>query len=138
MTIEIRYFSKTGNTAAVAKLIGDQLGITAKPISEPLPAHVDLLLYGGGGVYMTRPNKDALNYVKSLDPKQVGKVSLFGTAGSQMSGEHKLAELLEQQGIPREEPSLFLHGMMPNKPDFNDKQQQQIHDYAAGFTTAVH
>lgn len=137
MTIEIRYFSKTGNTAAVATKLADLLGLTAQPIDTPLPEHVDLLLYGGGGVYMTRPNKDAVNYLSQLDPAQVSEVALFGTAGSEMSGEKKLTKALADAGIKQADASLFLHGIMPSKHNFSDKQWTAMTEFAQHFQAAA-
>ncbi len=52
--IEVRYFSKTGNTAKLAEAIAKTLGIKAKTVDTPLEGDVDILFLGssvyGAGV----------------------------------------------------------------------------------------
>lgn len=43
MKIEIRYYSKGGNTKKIAEAIGEKLGIIARPISEPIKEDIDVL-----------------------------------------------------------------------------------------------
>lgn len=51
MNIEVRYYSKSGNTKKIANAIAKQVGISAKSIHEPIQGEVDV----GKGIAGVRP-----------------------------------------------------------------------------------
>lgn len=136
MNVEIRYFSRTGNVAKMADIIGQALKIPAKSIETPLSDTTDLLLFGAS-IYVARPSHEAQQFVKQLDPGKVKQIGFFGTAGGPLTVEHKLAELSDKQGIAKIAPELFLHGLMPNTHQFNDKQVAAIKAYAAEISALL-
>lgn len=90
MTIEVRYYSKSGNTRKIAEAIADAAVVTAKDISVPLPEHVDLLFLGGA-IYAGNASKDLQDYVRTLKSSNVSKIVLFSTS---MSPEKTLYSVL--------------------------------------------
>jgi glyoxylase-like metal-dependent hydrolase (beta-lactamase superfamily II) len=48
MNIEVRYYSKSGNTKKIVDAIAKQAGVSAKSIREPVQGHVDILFLGTG------------------------------------------------------------------------------------------
>jgi flavodoxin len=48
MNIEVRYYSKSGNTKKIANAIAKQAGVSAKSIHEPIQGKVDILFLGTG------------------------------------------------------------------------------------------
>ena len=46
MTFAVRYYTKTGNTKRLAEAIAKELGVAARPISEPVTEPVDALFLG--------------------------------------------------------------------------------------------
>ena len=46
MTYAVRYYTKTGNTKKLADALAGELGVEARPISDPVTEPVDLLFLG--------------------------------------------------------------------------------------------
>ena len=46
LNIEVRYYSKTGNTKKLADGIAKTLGVKAKSLEEPINGEVDVLFLG--------------------------------------------------------------------------------------------
>ena len=46
MTYAVRYYTKTGNTKKLADALAGELGVEARPISDPIVERVDLLFLG--------------------------------------------------------------------------------------------
>lgn len=46
MKIEIRYFTKTGNTKKLAEAISEEIGVEAKTVNEPILGETDILFLG--------------------------------------------------------------------------------------------
>lgn len=98
MEIAVRYYSRTGNTKRIADTIANELGITAKPIPEPLPKNVDLLFIGGA-IYMAGIDGKLKDYIKTLTPDNVKKAVIFSTAAIKKSAYNSIKKCLETQGI---------------------------------------
>lgn len=125
MTIAVRYFSKTGNTAKVADLIAQQLNVTAQSIDTPLPGPVDDLFLGGA-IHMAGMDRELKHFVAQLDPAQVGQVIMFGTSGGVMSIAHGLTSALTARHIKIGKDQLFLHGLMPSKKALSEEERAKI------------
>ena len=70
--VEIRYFSKSGNTKAIAQSIAAAVGAEAHDISTPLSGKADILFLGGA-VYAFRIAGKLKKFIKTLSPEAVGK-----------------------------------------------------------------
>lgn len=68
MKIEIRYFSKSGNTKKLAEAIGEELGIKAMPISERIKEDIDVLFLCNS-VYAASVASPVKNFLKTCDRK---------------------------------------------------------------------
>lgn len=128
----IRYFSRTGNTKKMAEMIGEQLDLTAKPLSEPLKYPLDTL-YLGGAIHMASLDKELKEFAASLDAQQIGQVVMFGTSGGIMSIKKGLKKALTENKVKVSGKGLFLHGFAPGKANFSEKQQGEIKDFTASL-----
>ena len=80
MKIEVRYFSKGGNTMKLAQAIAEAVGAEAKTTSEDLSEKCDLLFLGAS-VYAGRPDKEVLSFIQR-NAKDIGALCVFGSSAS--------------------------------------------------------
>lgn len=128
MNIEIRYLSKSGNTKKVADAIAAELGITAKPITQNIPANTDLLFLGGA-VYAAGIDKQLKQFIQSLSGN-TKEVAVFSTAAILPSAYPQMKRLLEAEGIKVAKDEFHcrgefmkLHGSRPNADDLTKAKQ---------------
>ena len=100
MTYAVRYYTKTGNTKKLADAVAAALGVTAKPISEPVTEKVDLLFLGNS-YYAFTIDPEVRKFVASLDKEKVGKIVNFGSAAMLNSTYKKVKAEADKVGIPR-------------------------------------
>ena len=81
MNKAVRYFSKMGNTKAIAEAIAEGVAVPAVPITdEPeLKQRVDILFLGGAP-YANIMAPELREYAERLDKNMVGRVILFTTS----------------------------------------------------------
>ncbi|MDR0818885.1 MAG: flavodoxin [Oscillospiraceae bacterium] len=96
MNIEVRYLSKSGNTAKVAEAIATALNVTAKPISEQVAPDTDILFLGGA-VYAFEIDDELKAFIRNLDG--VKAVAVFSTTAVVKSAYSHIKPLLEKKGI---------------------------------------
>ncbi len=77
MNIDVRYYSKSGNTKKIADAIAKQAGVSAKLIHEPIQGEVDMLFLGIGlYAFDIDPElKEYNNYSHSSDSFEYSKVA---------------------------------------------------------------
>ena len=97
MKIEVRYFSKGGNTAKLAKAVADAVGADARTTAEDLNEKCDLLFLGAS-VYGGRPDKEVLSFIQR-NAKEIGAVCVFGSSASGRSTFGAIQAAAEDAGI---------------------------------------
>jgi flavodoxin len=134
MSIEVRYFSRSGHTKKVAEAIAQAAGVVAKDCSVPLRGQVDLLFLGGA-VYWGGADKQLKAYVEQLDPKAVKRVVVFGTSSIVEESTRELERMVLAKGIPVSEQHFHCWGAFAalhrGHPDSADLRE------AATFAKAV-
>jgi len=98
MKTEVRYQSKSGNTAKVAQAIADGAGVTAQSVSAPLSGGADLLFLGGA-VYAGTISRELKKFIRALEPGQVKAIALFSTAAGEKNISAKVEKLLQGKNI---------------------------------------
>lgn len=98
MIIEVRYFTRSGNTKKLADAIGSAVKVNAQPISKPLNSRTDLLFLGGS-VYAGGIDKTLRAFIDRLSPAMVKKVAVFSTAAIVESAYGQMKKQLEAKGI---------------------------------------
>ena len=123
MTYAVRYYTKTGNTKKLAEAVAAALGVTARPISEPVTEKVDLLFLGNS-YYAFTIDPEVRKFVASLDKEKVGKIVNFGSAAMLNSTYKKVKAEADKVGIPMDENEFHckgeFKGLHKGKPDEND------------------
>lgn len=98
MNIEVRYFTKTGNTKKLAEAIANVAGVTAQTTSVPVDCDTDVLFLGSS-VYAAGVDEEVTKFINSLDRNKVYNVVNFSTAALLPSTYKQVKELVEKQGI---------------------------------------
>ena len=79
MKTAVRYYSRSGNTQALAEAIARKAGVKAVSVDEkdaPIQETADLLFIGGG-LYAYGLDKHLKEYIRTLDPEKVKKELLW-------------------------------------------------------------
>ena len=129
MNIAVRYYSKSGNTKAVAEAIAGAVGVKAiavdtaqSDIKEPVD-----LLFIGGALYAYGLDKHLKEYLKTLKKENVKKAVVFSTSWLSKHSVDLIKNGLNEVGIPVEEEFFYVK----NKP--SDEQKKQAADFARKF-----
>lgn len=129
MNIAVRYYSKSGNTKAVAEAIAEAVVVkavsvdtTEADIKEPVD-----LLFIGGALYAYGLDKHLKEYLKTLKKENVKKAVVFSTSWLSKHSVDLIKSGLKEAGIPVEEEFFYVK----NKP--NDEQKKQAADFARKF-----
>lgn len=131
MNVEVRYFSRGGNTKRLADAIAGAAGTKAETVDVPLGQKADLLFLGGS-VYGGGIDDRLAAFIDTLTPETVGRVAVFSTAAIKTSAYPQIKKLLDAKGIPADKKEFhcrgqftLLHRGHPNQKDL---------DKAAEFT----
>ncbi len=123
MTCAVRYYTKTGNTKRLAEAVAGELGVEARPISDPITEPVDLLFLGNS-YYAFSIDPEVRSFVASLDKNKVGRIVNFGSAAMLNSTLKKIKAEADKVGIPVDSKEFHckgefkgLHKGRPNEAD---------------------
>ncbi|MBO4799839.1 MAG: flavodoxin [Lachnospiraceae bacterium] len=123
MTYAVRYYTKTGNTKKLADALAGELGVEARPISDPVTEPVDLLFLGNS-YYAFNIDPEVRDFVASLDKDKVGEIVNFGSAAMMNSTIKKVKAEADKVGIPVDSKEFHckgefkgLHKGRPNEAD---------------------
>ncbi len=123
MTYAVRYYTKTGNTKKLADAVAGELGVEAKPISDPITEPVDILFLGNS-YYAFNIDPEVRAFIASLDKEKVGKIVNFGSAAMMNSTIKKVRAEADKVGIPVDSKEFHckgefkgLHKGRPNEAD---------------------
>lgn len=97
MRIEVRYFSKGGNTSKLAQAIAEAVGAVAMTTADGLSEKCDLLFLGAS-VYAGRPDKEVLSFIQR-NAKEIGCIAVFGSSASGRSTFSSIQAAAEDAGV---------------------------------------
>ena len=129
MNIAVRYYSKSGNTRAVAEAVAEAVGVKAVSVDTAeadIKESVDLLFIGGA-LYAYGLDKHLKEYLETLKKENVKKAVVFSTSWLSKHSVDLIKNGLKEAGIPVEEEFFYVK----NKP--NDEQKKQAADFARKF-----
>ena len=123
--IEIRYFTRSGNTKKLAKAIGEELNIEPKDITHKLSSDVDILFLGSS-VYAAGVDENIKKFISDIDVK-VGEVVNFSTAAILPSTYKQVKKLLNKKNINISDKEFhccgsfdIMHKDRPNQSDIEN------------------
>lgn len=107
--IRIRYYSKTGNTKAVANYISEKLNIEAKEINSDDYDNPCGLLFLGGAPYANIMSSKLREYAINLKKENVKVVALFTTSNWSRRTVRALKKILKEKDIKVYDEFLYVH-----------------------------
>ncbi len=134
MTYAVRYYTKTGNTKKLADAVAGELGVEAKPISDPITEPVDILFLGNS-YYAFNIDPEVRDFVASLDKDKVGKIVNFGSAAMMNSTIKKVRAEADKVGIPVDSKEFHCKGEFKgfHKGRPNEADLKAIADFARQY-----
>ena len=124
MNIAVRYYSRGGNTAKIAKAIAEAVGVEAKTVSEPLSGDVDILFLGSAP-YAFDVDDEVKKFIRDINVS-VGKVVNFSTSAAVKSTRKYVEKLFAEKKIPVAEEEFSCRGafamLHKGKPDESDQK----------------
>lgn len=109
----VRYYSRSGNTKALAAAIANGAGVTAVSVDEngaEIKDSVDVLFIGGG-LYAYGIDKKLKAYIKTLDGTKVKKAAVFSTSWLSKHALDLLKNELRARGIDVVEETCYAKNM---------------------------
>ena len=124
MKIEVRYFSKGGNTSRLAQAVAEAVGTVAKTTADDLDGKCDLLLLGAS-VYAGRADREVISFIQR-NAKQIGCIAVFGSSASGRSTFSSVQAAAEDAGVKMLLSDfscygkfMFLHKNHPDEKDLS-------------------
>lgn len=109
MSVAVRYYSRSGNTKAVAEAIGKAAGVAAISVDQKeagLSKPVDELFIGGA-LYAYGLDNHLKEYLKSLKRGDAKKAVVFSTSWISKHSVDLIKKGLAEAGIPVEEAYFY-------------------------------
>lgn len=110
MKTAVRYYSKLGNTKAIAEAIAEGAGVKAVSITEEpeLTERVDVLFLGGAP-YANVMAPQLREYAERLSADKAGRVVLFTTSNWSRRTVRALRKICSDKGIPVDRKYFYAH-----------------------------
>lgn len=109
MNIQVRYFSKGGNTRKLAGRIAQAAGVQAQAIGNGAADEADVLFLGAS-VYWGGIDGRVKAYMEQLDPQKVKEVVVFSTSALAERAFPAMEKLLRKKGIPVAPENFYCRG----------------------------
>ncbi len=129
MNIAVRYYSRSGNTRAVAEAIAAAANVKAVSVDQPAAALAEPadVLFIGGALYAYGIDSHMKEYLKSLKKGDAKKAVVFSTSWISKHAIDLIKKGLGEAGIPVVEESFYVK----NKP--NSEQLKDAEAFARKF-----
>ncbi len=113
MSKAVRYYSRSGNTKALAAAIATGAGTTAISVDESTAAIVEPVdtLFIGGGLYAYGIDKKLKIFISTLDSSKVKKAAVFSTSWLSKHALDLLKNELKARGITVIEETCYAKNM---------------------------
>ena len=125
MKIEIRYFTKTGNTKKLAEAIAQELNIEAQELSAPLSEKTDLLFLCNS-VYWAGADGSVKKFITE-NKSNIGLLVNVSTAAMIESTYAQIKKIAEKEGVKLSDKEFHcrgkftaLHSGHPDEADIAD------------------
>ncbi|MCD7796936.1 MAG: flavodoxin [Clostridiales bacterium] len=123
MNIQVRYYSRGGNTKKLADVIAKATDCKAEQIPVPIDGNADILFLGAS-VYWGGISPEVKSYIKALDKNRIGKVVVFSTSALAERAFDQIQKMLQDKGINVDNRNFYCHGeftaLHKGRPNQND------------------
>ncbi len=129
MKIAVRYYSRSGNTKAVAEAIAKAAGVSALSVEQKNAAITEPadVLFIGGALYAYGIDNNMKDYLKSLKKEDTKKAVVFSTSWLSKHAIDLIKSGLSEAGIPVSDEFFYVRG----KP--KDAQLKEAAAFAKKF-----
>ena len=97
MTVEVRYFSKGGNTKRLAEAVARALSVEALGVDQPMNGHADVVFLCAS-VYGGMPDKSVTTFVKQ-NARDIGKLVVLSTSATGRSTFGRIKAAAQDMGV---------------------------------------
>lgn len=108
MNIQVRYFTRSGNTEKLALSIAQAVDAQALPITTPLGEKADILFLGAS--YYAFDADPAVKEFVMQNKEKIGKLVVFGTSAMMKSMYKPMKKVADQAGLPLEKQDFHCRG----------------------------
>lgn len=129
MNIQVKYYSKGGNTKKLADCIAQTAGVEAQAITNGANEEADILFLGAS-VYWAGIDSKMKNYINQLDSSKVKEVVVFSTSALAERAFPDIKKRLEKKGIKVASENFYcrgefatMHKGRPNNDDLSEAAQ---------------
>ncbi|MCR4855741.1 MAG: hypothetical protein K5908_06185 [Erysipelotrichaceae bacterium] len=111
MDISVRYYSRSGNTKAIAEAIADACGVKAVSVdsAEAVFSKADVLFIGGA-LYAYGLDENLNEYLDTLKKEDVKKAVIFSSTWISKHSIELIRKKLQKKGIEVAEESFYVRG----------------------------
>lgn len=125
MRIEVRYYTRSGNTEKLAKAIADAAGVKAESVNAPLQEKADLLFLGCS--YYAFDVDEAVKRFIGQNKEKIGQIICFGTSAMMKSVRKPMQKVTDAAGVSLCGEEFHCRGafgpMHKGRPDENDLRE---------------
>lgn len=117
MSAAVRYYSRSGNTKALADAIANAAGVPAISVDSPeaaLTEPVDVLFIGGA-LYAYGLDSHLKEFLKTLKKDDAKKAVVFSTSGISKHSIDLIRKGLNEAGIPIEDEAFYVKSSKVSK-----------------------
>ena len=125
MKIAIRYYTKTGNTKALAQGVAEVCGIEALSVDNKLEEDVDILFLCNS-IYAAGVDNSVKKFIED-NTKSIGQIINISSAAMKTSSYKNIKKLTDQKGLTLSEKEWHCKGQFkifnknrPNEADIED------------------
>ena len=133
MTIAVRYYTRSGNTETLARVIEDAVGAKAKPVTVPLAEKADILFLGCS--YYAFDVDEAVKSFLFDNKENIGKVVCFGTSAMMKSTRKPIKRITDAAAVALSDEEFHCRGSFG--PMHKDHPDNQDLTNAAAFAKMV-
>lgn len=129
MNVAVRYYSRSGNTKAVADAIAKAAGVQAVSVDQTdakIEEPVDVLFIGGA-LYAYGIDRHLKDYLKTLKKEDAKKAVIFSTSWISKHSIDLIRKGLSEVGIPAENETFYVR----SKP--GEAQLREAAEFAEKF-----
>ena len=107
MTVEVRYYSRSGNIEKIARSIAKGANVLASDINNPLSGEIDVLFIGGA-LYAGRLDRHLKSFLKNLN--NVKSLVVFSSSASGKTILKRVKKILKNKQINIVADNFFSYG----------------------------
>ncbi|MBE6846312.1 MAG: flavodoxin [Ruminococcus sp.] len=130
MNIQLRFFTRSGNTQKLADAIATAINVQALSIDAPLQEKADILFLGCS--YYGFDVDPAIKSFVSENKRNIGRIVCFGTSAMMKSIYKPMKKIADEAGVVLASEEFHCHGSFGpfHKGRPNEKDISKVSDFA--------